>query len=199
MARTLGARLLVAVTLAAGCASSPQPRYYRLVAQAVPATPAAGPAVIVGPFQLAEYLARPQIVAQGDGNRVAINDFDRWAEPLDANFQAVVAANVGRLLGSDQVLEFPAQTILKDARRVSGRVVRFDVDGSGEAVLEVQWGINDADGTIQAGGRLSRYTARASGDSMDARVAALNAAIGDFSADVAAALRGPTDTRTSGH
>jgi uncharacterized lipoprotein YmbA len=144
----------------------------------------------VGPFQLAEYLARPQIVSQGGGNRVAIDDYERWAEPLDANFQSVVAANVGRLLGSDRVLEFPAQSILKDARRVSGRVVRFDVDGSGEAVLEVQWGITDAAGTVQAPGRVSRYTRRVDGDTTAARVAALNAAVSDFSADVAAALRG---------
>jgi uncharacterized lipoprotein YmbA len=190
MVTTLRTLLLIAAAVAAGCASSPAPRYYRLVAQAVPAAATDGPAVIVGPFQLAEYLARPQIVSQGGGNRVAIDDYERWAEPLDANFQSVVAANVGRLLGSDRVLEFPAQTILKDARRVSGRVVRFDVDGSGEAVLEVQWGITDAAGTVQAPGRVSRYTRRVDGDTTAARVAALNAAVSDFSADVAAALRG---------
>lgn len=191
MGITLRAMLLVAVALAAACATSPPPRYYRLVAQAPPAAGAEGPAVIVGPFQLAEYLARPQIVTQGQANRMTINDFDRWAEPLEDNFQSVVATNVGRLLGSDRVLEFPAQTILKDARRVSGRVVRFDVDGSGEAVLEVQWGITDAAGGVQARGRVSRYTARAGGDTMEARVAALNATVGDFSADVAAALKSP--------
>lgn len=189
MAKIVRTLLLIAASMAAGCASSPAPRYYRLVAQAAPAPATDGPAVIVGPFQLAEYLARPQIVSQGDGNRVAIDDHERWAEPLEANFQSVVAANVGRLLGSDRVLEFPAQTILKDARRVSGRVVRFDVDGSGGAVLEVQWGITDAAGAVQAPGRVSRYTRRVDGDTTDAGVAALNMAVGDFSADVAAALR----------
>jgi uncharacterized lipoprotein YmbA len=190
MGMTLRATLLFAAALAAACASSPQPRYYRLVAQAIPAAAADDRAVIVGPFQLAEYLARPQIVAQADANRMTINDFDRWAEPLDANFQSVVAANVGRLLGSDRVLEFPAQTILKDARRVSGRVVRFDVDASGEAVLEVQWGIADATGGVEQSGRMSRYTARAEDGSTAASVAALNATVTDFSADVAAALSG---------
>jgi uncharacterized lipoprotein YmbA len=190
MGMTLRATLLFAAALAAACASSPQPRYYRLVAQAIPAAAADDRAVIVGPFQLAEYLARPQIVTQADANRMTINDFDRWAEPLDANFQSVVAANVGRLLGSDRVLEFPAQTILKDARRVSGRVVRFDVDASGEAVLEVQWGIADATGGVQQSGRMSRYTARAEDGSTAASVAALNATVTDFSADVAAALSG---------
>jgi uncharacterized lipoprotein YmbA len=190
MVTTLRTLLLIAAFVAAGCASSPAPRYYRLLAEAVPAPATDGPAVIVGPFQLAEYLARPQIVSLGGGNRVAIDDYERWAEPLDANFQSVVAANVGRLLGSDRVLEFPAQTILKDARRVSGRVIRFDVDAAGEAVLEVQWGITDATGGVRERGRVSRHTTRAANDTTDARIAALNATVGDFSAELAAALRG---------
>jgi hypothetical protein len=37
---------------------------------------------------------------------------------------------------------------------------------------------------------VSRYTRRVDGDTTDAGVAALNMAVGDFSADVAAALRG---------
>jgi uncharacterized protein len=189
MTMSLHGAMLLGVLLVAGCASSPAPRYYRLLAQAEPAPAAAGPAVIIGPFQLAEYLDRPQIVAQGDGNRVSIDDYARWAEPLDANLQAVVAANVGRLLGSDQVLEFPAQAILKDARRVSGRVVRFDVDAAGEAVLEVQWGIINAAGALLQPGRVSRHTALAAGSSTSARVGALNATVTAFSAEVAAALR----------
>jgi uncharacterized lipoprotein YmbA len=128
-------------------------------------------------------------VSQGSGNRVSVEDYERWAEPLDANLQAVVAANVGRLLGSDQVLEYPAQVILKDARRVSGRVVRFDVDATGQAVLEVQWGIVDAGGAVLQPGRVSRHTASASGDGMAGRVGAMNATVTAFSADVAAALQ----------
>lgn len=189
MTMSLRGPLLLAVVLATGCATSPAPRYYRLVAQAAPAPVATGPAVIIGPFQLAEYLDRPQIVSQGSGNRVSVEDYERWAEPLDANLQAVVAANVGRLLGSDRVLEYPAQAILKDARRVSGRVVRFDVDAAGQAVLEVQWGIVDAGGAVLQPGRVSRHTASASGDGMAGRVGAMNATVTAFSADVAAALQ----------
>ncbi len=189
MTMRLRGPLLLAVVLATGCATSTAPRYYRLVAQAEPAPVAAGPAVIIGPFQLAEYLDRPQIVSQGSGNRVSVDDYERWAEPLDANLQAVVAANVGRLLGSDQVLEFPAQAILKDARRVSGRVVRFDVDAAGQAVLEVQWGIVDARGAVLQPGRVSRHAAPVPTNSTAARVGALNATVTAFSADVAAALQ----------
>jgi len=177
--------------LAAACASSPAPRYYRLAALAEPApvpAPAAANPIVVGPFQLAEYLDRPQLVTRDGPNGIAVAGYERWAEPLDANFQSVVATNVGRLTGSDQVLEFPAQAILKSARRVTGRVLRLDVDATGLAVLEVQWGVLDGAGVVTRPGRVSRYEARAPGPDAAGRVAAMNDTVTAFSADVAAAV-----------
>ena len=181
--------LIAAAAIAAGCASSPAPRFFRLAPGAEAAQETSSRAVIVGPFQLADYLDRPQIVTRDGANAVTVADFDRWAEPLDANFQWVVAANVGRLLGSDHVLEFPAQAIIKPDRRVTGRVSRLDVDAQGLAVLEVQWGVLNGDGTVAQPGRRSRYEAQASGDGYGDLVAAMNTAVERFSEDVAAAVK----------
>ena len=189
--------IVVLAALAVACASSPTPRYFRLTPAAEPAagtgTGTSSRAAIVGPFQLAEYLDRPQIVTRDGENGVTVADFERWAEPLDANFQSVVTANVARLLGSDRILEYPAQTILKPERRVTGRISRLDVDTQGRAVLEVQWGVLDASGAAAGPGghpgRRSRYETQAADASYAARVAAMNAAVTAFSADVAAALQ----------
>lgn len=178
-----------AALLVAGCASSPAPRYYRLEPVAAAAGEPSARTVVVGPFEVADYLDRPQIVTRGAGGEVLVADYERWAEPLESGFQAAVTANVGRLLGSDRVLEFPAQAILKPERRVTGRVARLDVDAAGLAVLEVQWGVIGADGAVADPGRRSRYEARAEGRGYAARVAALNAVVGRFSSDVAAAVR----------
>jgi len=187
MARLPAAALVV--LLVAACASSPAPRYYRLAALAEPAVAGTtATAIIIGPFRFAEYLDRPQLVMRDGQNGVTVAGFERWAEPLDANFQSVVAANVGRLIGSDQVLEFPAQTIVKGGRRVTGRVLQFDVDADGLAVLEVQWGVLDGAGTLTRPGRVSRYEARTDGQDAAARVAAMNATVTAFSADVATAV-----------
>jgi uncharacterized lipoprotein YmbA len=184
-------RLLAAAVLGViiGCASSPPTRFYRLTPEAVPSATNSTRAVIIGPFQLADYLDRPQIVTRGSSNAVTVADFERWAEPLDANFQGVVAANVSRLLGSERVLEFPAQAIMEPERRVTGRISQFDVDTEGLAVLEVQWGVLDGDGAMSQPARRSRYEVPAAGNSYAARVAALNSAVARFSEDVAAAVR----------
>jgi uncharacterized lipoprotein YmbA len=188
------ARLPAAAVLAllvGACATSPAPRYFRLAPLAEPAAVANPPvtAIVIGPFQLAEYLDRPQLVTRDGPNSVTVAGYERWAEPLDANFQAVVAGNVGRLTGSDQVLEFPAQAIVKAGRRVTGRVLQLDVDAAGLAVLEVQWGVLDGAGAVVRPGRVSRYEARSDGQDAAARVAAMNATVTAFSSDVAAALR----------
>ena len=185
--------LISLALIAASCASSPTPRYFRLSVPAdlaVMGEPGADtPSVVIGPFQLAEYLDRPQMVSRDGANGITVADYERWAEPLDANFQAVVAANVGRLLGSDRVLEFPAHSILKADRRVTGRVSRFDVDTDGIAVLEVQWGVLDGSGAVARPGSVSRYEARVAREGTGARVAALNATVTAFSGDLAAAVR----------
>jgi uncharacterized lipoprotein YmbA len=183
--------MLAAAALAAGCASSTPPRYYRLEPVAVAAAAAASDrAVVVGPFLVADYLDRPQFVTRGAGGEVIVPDGERWAEPLESGFQSALTANVARLLGSERVLEFPAQAILKPDSRVTGRVSRLDVDSTGLAVLEVQWGVIGRDGGVADSGRRSRYEAQAAGaGGYAARVAALNAVIASFSADVAAAVR----------
>ena len=179
---------LVAALVVSACASSPPPRYYRLAPLAQQATQSSERSVIIGPFELAEYLDRPQIVTRDGENAVTLADFQRWAEPLDSNLQGVVAANVGRLIGSDHVLEFPAQTILKPDRRVTGRVARLDVE-AGTAVLEVQWGVLNGDGSVASPGRRSRYESKLTGTGYDAMVAAMNEAVARFSEDVAVAVR----------
>jgi hypothetical protein len=181
--------LAAGALLAAGCASSPAPRYYRLEPVATASPEASARTVVVGPFEVADYLDRPQIVTRGAAGEVLVADYDRWAEPLESGFQAAVTANVARLLGSDRVLEFPAQAILKPERRVTGRVTRLDVDATGLAVLEVQWGVIGADGAVMESGRRARYEAQAEGRAYAARVGALDAVVASFSTDVAAAVR----------
>jgi uncharacterized lipoprotein YmbA len=78
---------------------------------------------------------------------------------------------------------------MKPERRVTGRVSQLDVDVNGRAVLEVQWGVLEADGAAVQPARRSHYEATAAGKSYAARVAALNATVAKFSADVAAAVK----------
>ena len=79
-------RCLIALALlAAGCATSPAPGYFRLEVPADPPAPAtpdatqgltqatSDHAVIIGPFGLAQYLDRPQIVTRNGANGITVS------------------------------------------------------------------------------------------------------------------------------
>lgn len=185
--------LVVAALLAGACATtSPPMRFYLLspVERAEPAEAAPGESlVVVGPLQLPGYLDRPQLVVRQPDGRFALREFDRWGEPLDALLTNTVTANLVRLTGSAGIVAFPAPTRVSADRRVLGRVLRFDADASGLAVLEVQWSILDENGELLVPVRIDAYRAQAAGTGAAALVAALSDVLGQFSQRLADELR----------
>ena len=60
------------------------------------------------------------------------------------------------------VVGYPANSMVDDDYRLVGRFDRFEVESSGLAVVEVQWGIGDADGSAVSMVHRSRYTGQVS-------------------------------------
>lgn len=186
------AYLALAVLLAvAGCATSPTPVYYTLPPVTGHTGGSSSIAAEIGPFELPDYLDRPQMVTAGPGATVQLDEYHRWVEPLDEIFVRSLVAIVGRELGSAAILETGAHGGTGPAYRVRGKVLRFETDSAGLAVLEVQWTIVDRDGEIAKPGSRARYTASAADSgSVDARVAALGEALGQFASEITSVLRG---------
>jgi uncharacterized lipoprotein YmbA len=157
---------VAAVALLLGaCGSSTPVRYYSLEQIDVVAKPDAADSKIVGlgPFRVPNYLRRAQIVTRGSGAVVNINDFARWAEPLDQAVHGIVANNVDGLLADIIVVAYPYITTVDLDYVVVGRIDRFDVGADGDAVMIVQWGLVDASrDETQIAPQRHRYTARAS-------------------------------------
>lgn len=183
-------RMLWVVTFlfVSGCSSSPPVDYYTLTP--ISGTGAVDPAdakmLGIGPLDIPGYLVRPQLVTQESGSAVNVDEFNRWAEPLDVALPRVVATNVDQLLDSIVVVTFPYSARIRTDYRLIGRVVRFDADQSGQAVLEVQWGVQDSEANTVLTPRRTRYTSQASpAKDPGAIVAALNETVDAFSRDIA--------------
>ncbi len=179
------------VLLVAGCGSSPAVDYYRLqpISGSATADPADAKVLGIGPLQMPGYLDRPQLVTQQSGSQVDVDEFHRWAEALDVALPRIVTANVDYLLDSVIVVTFPYSSRVHTDYRLFGRVIRFDADQSGKAVLEVQWGMQDADANTVLTPRRTRYTAQAdSAQDPGAIVAALNETVDAFSRDIASMI-----------
>jgi uncharacterized lipoprotein YmbA len=181
--------VLVGIALMLGaCGSSPTVRYFGLetigVAHQRDAEDA--PILLIGPLRVPDYLKRPQMVRRGQGSEMIVDDFNRWAEPLNDAIHRAVASNVDGLLDGLVVVAFPSGPSLKIDYRLIGYIDRFDADSSGNIVLEMQWGIGDDSGAVLAAARRSRYESRAGQPGDPASIAqAMSDAIAALSRDIA--------------
>jgi uncharacterized protein len=190
--RTLCCVALVAASLVAACASGTPTRFYTLSGLPTPpheAGLAAGRSVGVGPVVLPAYLDRPQIVTRTAANQAHLAESDNWVEPLATMVPRVLTDNLALLLGTDDVVVLPQQRAIRFAYQVQVDVNRFDVDGSGRAILDARWYVlADDTGNVTASGR-STITEPASDPGDYAEVAAaMSRALGAMSHEIAAAI-----------
>jgi uncharacterized lipoprotein YmbA len=174
--------------LAAGCGSTPPSRFYTLSGTAASAAAPSNLSVAVGPVTIPGAVDRPQMVVNMGANQVELDEFNRWAAPLQNNISRVVAVNLGALLGTSRVTLFP-QMLSADADfRVAIEVQRFESSPGEAAVLDAVWTVRRAkDGKSDTGRTTVRETVQEK--SFDVLVAAHSRAIARMSQDIAAAVR----------
>lgn len=182
--------------LAAGCGSTPT-RFYTLAplaeGQHSNQDTATGPTVGVGPVELPKALDRPQIVTRRSQNEFDLGEFDHWAEPLAENFSQVLAENLRLALPAKRVAAYPWDRSTKVDYQVVVKVLRFDRDVGGDAVLQAHWSIRSPAGDHELLAREARYTKRPTGEDYPATVSAMNAVLEELSREVADAIRGLRD------
>jgi len=174
--------------LGAGCGSTAPARFYTLTSTAPPAAMASDVSIAVGPVSVPGAVDRPQIVVSAGANRVAVDEFNRWAAPLGTDIARVVAANLTALLGAPRVTQF-SQGLGADADlRVAIDVQRFESTLGEAALLDAVWTVRRAkSGGSQTGRTTVREPAAQSG--YDALVAAHSRALARLSQDIADAVR----------
>lgn len=182
----------VALLLVTGCASAPSAQFYTLSATTQAATPAAKMSVAVGPVSIPAAVDRPQMVISTGANQVQLDEFNRWAAPLQSDINRVVAENLVKMLGTPSVTLFPQTPGAHADYRVSIEVQSF-VSTLGEASsLDAVWSVRRMkDNATQTGRSTLSEPAKAvtADKSHDALAAAHSRAIARMSQDIADALR----------
>jgi len=189
--------IVIGVALA-GCASAPS-RFYTLNSTAEKSGgPPTDCSVLVGPISVPASVDRPQFTIQIGANRVAIDEFNRWAAPLNENIARVITADLAALLVTARVAAAPLANF--DATfRVSVDIQRFEslrseAKKNEAAVIEAVWVVRRTTGDVAKSGRtLARESAE--GDSFEALAAAHSRALAKLSGDIAEAIRFATKAR----
>lgn len=189
--RICGLAFALAAALS-GC-TSPLSQFYTLAATARPEA-GASPAsyvVAVDSVGLPGTVDRPQFVLQKGPNRVAFDEFNRWAAPLATNIARTVAENLVVLLGTPQVVSGPLAPSFKPAYRVTVDIQRFESVPGEAATFDALWQVRRVGADADAGATIGRTTLRepVQGEGFDALAAAHSRAIAGMSRDIAAAIR----------
>ena len=117
------AAVFTLTAVVAGCGSTPTSRFYSLSAATEPTAPSSNLSIAVGPVSVPAVVDRPQIVVNVGPNQVRLEEFNRWAAPLQNNIARVVADNLVLMLGTPRVI-------------LSEQLLSADVDY--RAAIEVQ-------------------------------------------------------------
>jgi uncharacterized protein len=175
---------LMGMALLAACTSSPSHFYTLSRAQETRLESAYSASVAVGPVTIPESVNRPEMVVQVGPNRVALDEFNRWAAPLPAEIQRVLIENLAQLLGTPRITRYPQGAISSPDFRVEIDVLRFELAPGNGALLDAIWTVR---GKSEKAAKTGRTTLRepVSGDSYDALVAAQSRALGTLSRDLA--------------
>jgi uncharacterized protein len=183
----LGAICAIAV-LAAGCGSTPS-HFYTLSSVTTSAPSPSNTSVVVGPVSIPAVVDLPQIVVSTGSNQVTMDEFNRWASPLQNNISRVVAENLVAMLGTPRVSQFQQSLNLDADFRVAIEVQSFDSAPGQAATLNAVWIVRRTkDGKSETGRTTLREPTTAAG--YDALAAAHSRALARMSEDIAKAIQG---------
>ena len=184
--RALLALPCAVIAFAAGCAS-PSSRFFTLSPVPGSAAPSSDLSVAVGPISIPASVDRPQIVVAVSPNQVRLDEFNRWASPLQNNIGRVVAENLVAMLGTPRVTLSPQMLTPGVDYRVGIEVQTFESAPGQMATLDAVWTVaRTKDGRSRTGRTTVREPAAQPG--YDALAAAHSRAVARLSRDIADAV-----------
>ncbi|HEY2989957.1 MAG TPA: PqiC family protein [Candidatus Binatia bacterium] len=196
--RTIRTVLILILISLAGCPSfSPQPdntRYFSLTPQmdARADANAAGLDQLflgVGPVRLPGYLDREELVTRISHNRFDVAQNDRWVEPLEDNFSRVLAQDLYALLKTERIVRYPWPSSRRITHQVEIEVIRFEPVSGEDAQLTAQWTLTESGTKQPLAIKNSSFRRPVKQRSKEAAVDALSELLGDFSREIADAVR----------
>ena len=147
-------------------------------------------ALNVSLVRIPSYMTRNQIVTAQDGtSRIEISDIHRWPEtPIDS-FTRVVASNVARITGSDEIYTYPSLALGIGAPELRVHVIECMGQPGGELHFCARWELLD-NNSKNAKRKTDMFETRIPvGNSYDAYVASIEKALYELSLDISKGLK----------
>jgi uncharacterized lipoprotein YmbA len=187
---------IAASTLLTGCISpkpSPRAAFYQLQptiqpADVLPNMTDDALVVLLGPIEVAPYLARPQIPWREGEYQIVYDEFSRWAEPLRRNVAGVLEANLSNLLKTDIIALFPWQQITDADARLAISIDRLEGTPDGTAQLTIRWMLKNGDSGKVLAAEEQTFTTPVTGPTISDVIAAESKLLAEASETIAKIL-----------
>lgn len=178
--------------LTVGCFRSPPTHFYSL--HPLPAeiqrdTNTNGPRVEVLVSAFPGYLNNPQMALRRADGEIVVDEYNRWIEELESNFERTIMENLVTRLDNAAVVVVQPYQVSESALSVRLEVVQFDVSEQGEAVLKVRWQVSGGKVRDPSPLQLSVFRELLGSSSPEARVAAQSRAVASLCDELARAVR----------
>ena len=180
--------LLAALTLQ-GCAVLQPPAQFYQLEQGRPELPQddKGPALLLGPLKLADYLLRENLVQRELDDSLSLSQQTRWAGSLQDDVGQLLLRQLAGQLDTSRVALYPDRVGFATEVQVVLNISRLDSGVQQPAVLEAQWRLLDAAGA-QRGSRVVRLQAE-HGGTVTEQVRAQSQLLQQLAGELASAIK----------
>ena len=145
--------------------------------------------VLIGPITLPAYLDRTQMVTVSGKHELALEEFNRWAEPLKDNFYRVLMEDLSLLLNTSEVYAYDRDGATKTDYQVVIDVTRYYSVAGGNAVLTAFWTVSGKESSAPGIKRKSVFRRAVSSTGITGLVEAQNQTLAELSREIASAIQ----------
>ena len=171
-----------------GCSIAPPATFYQLQQSTTEAASRDNNiTVLLGPLRVADYLQRENVLQREADGSLSLSQQARWAGSLQDDIGQLLLRQVSAQLGSSRIALYPDRVGIEAQAQVVLSISRLDSGVQQPAVLEAQWRLLDAKGSLR-NSRFLRFEEAHNGEVAD-QVRAQSQLLGQLSKQLVAALQ----------
>lgn len=171
-----------------GCSIAPPATFYQLQqSTTVTASRDNNITVLLGPLRVADYLQRENVLQREADGSLSLSQQARWAGSLQDDIGQLLLRQVSAQLGSSRIALYPDRVGIDAQAQVVLGISRLDSGVQQPAVLEAQWRLLDAKGSLR-NSRVLRFEEAHNGEVAD-QVRAQSQLLGQLSKQLVEALQ----------
>lgn len=143
----------------------------------------------IGNLELPDYLQKPQIVTFKNNNELHFDEFNRWAQPLDENFNDIVLENLSNMIPTNNIYLFMWPEEKLDIFQVTIKINHFELRSDSTVVLDARWSVSVSNEIVFLMTEKSTYHEKITNLDYNKIVATMSKLTGDLCKDIASEIK----------